>query len=68
MSDEDKRLAAVALENMFRKETFFSICTVDKVCRLMGCPQSGKAYERLNLLHCTRWGDIPDDVMEMIPV
>lgn len=67
MKIEDQRMAAFALEKMF-KGKYFSICDVDKACTLMGRTGSGPAYDRLNALHCVHWGDIPDDIMRLIPV
>lgn len=67
MQIEDQRMAAFALGQMF-KDSSFSICTVDDACALMGRKGSGSAYNKLRALHCVKWGDIPRDIFQMIPV
>jgi len=67
MSNVDKRVAAVALEKMFRGQ-HFSICTVDDCIDLVGGSRAGQIYRRLSALHCVAWADIPDDVMQIMPV
>ena len=67
MEPQDKRMAAFVMEKMF-KGTHFSICDVDTACKLMGCQYRGNTYEKLRTLHCVDWGDIPKDIMELVPV
>lgn len=67
MNESDKRIAAYAIEKMFRGRTF-DICTIREAAKLLGCTPSGKAFERLQLVHCHPWGDIPPDILQMIPV
>lgn len=64
---QDQRIAAFTLERMFRGN-HFNILSVDDACRLMGRTGSGPAYQRLRAIHCVDWGDIPPDIMQMIPV
>lgn len=64
---QDQRMAAFTLDRMFRGG-YFDITKVGNACRLMGRTGSGPAYERLRALHCVDWGDIPQDIMQMIPV
>lgn len=67
MSEADKRMAAFTLERML-KGTFFSIVAVNEAAALMGRSVSGPIYRRLHALHCVPWGDIPDDIIALLPI
>ena len=70
MSDIEinKRLAFLAIERML-KSRYFDICTIDKAIKLVGAGGRGtQEYDRLNSLHCRHWSDIPDDILQLMPV
>lgn len=67
MNDENKRMAAFAIEQMY-KSSHFSITAVRDAAKLMSRHPGGGAYDKLHPLHCVHWGDIPEDIMQMIPV
>jgi hypothetical protein len=49
------------------KSNYFDVCTVDKVCKLIGANASGAAYDMLHALHCVHYSDMPPQVKEGIP-
>lgn len=65
-TEENKRMAGFCIEQMFKGSTFY-ITDIDKAQRLIGCEHRGGAYDKLHVLHCVKFGDIPEDIMQMIP-
>jgi hypothetical protein len=59
-------IALTAVAKML-KSNYFSICTVDSVCKLIGAKANGAAYDMLNTLHCVNYADMPPQVREGIP-
>ena len=59
-------IALTAVARML-KSNYFDVCTVDKVCRLIGASAQGPAYDMLNTLHCVHYSDMPPQVRECIP-
>lgn len=45
----------------------FSICTVDKLMKLVGTNARTPAYTQLSALHCVDYADMPKDLRERIP-
>jgi|GEM_PF-4083892 len=64
--EERKMMAAFALEKMFKGDSF-SICKIDDACKLMGRSGSGPSYDKLHALHCVKFGEIPANIMQLIP-
>ncbi len=65
--EENKRVAAFAMEKMFEGKTFF-ISDVDKALKILGRAGSGPAYDKLSALHCVKFGEIPPDILERVPI
>jgi hypothetical protein len=59
-------IALTAVAKMLRSD-YFSICTVDNVCKLIGARQDGAAYDMLRTLHCVHYREMPQDVREVLP-
>jgi hypothetical protein len=59
-------IAVTAVTKMM-KGSYFSVCTVDAVCNVIGAARSGPAYNMLHALHCVEFGDMPNEVRESIP-
>lgn len=65
-TDLKMSIALTAVAKML-KSNYFSICTVDSVCQLIGANASGAAYDMLRALHCIHYTAMPRDVLEGIP-
>ena len=59
-------IALTAVAKML-KSRYFDVCTVDKVCKLIGANANGAAYDMLHTLHCIDYADMPQQVREGIP-
>lgn len=46
---------------------YFSICTVDKLLKLVGTNARTPAYTQLSALHCVDYADMPKELRERIP-
>lgn len=65
-TDLKMSIALTAVHKML-KSSFFDICTVDKVCKLIGANAGGAAYNMLSTLHCVHYSDMPSDVKAALP-
>jgi len=59
-------IALTAVAKML-KSNYFSISTVDSVCKLIGARANGAAYDMLRALHCIDYSEMPPQVKEGIP-
>lgn len=64
----DVGLVKMSLDKMFRS-SFFSICEVTEAMSLMKLSRSNtqKTLQRLRMLHCVHWCDMPKEVNGRIP-
>ena len=62
-----KMAIAVTAVTKMMKDTYFSICSVDSVCKVIGASTHGSAYDMLRALHCIHFVDMPKEVRESIP-
>ena len=64
----DVNFCRVSMGNMFSKG-WFDICPVTDCMKILGVSRfnTEKTYERLRLLHCVHWGQMPADIREQIP-
>lgn len=60
-----KAWAITALQKMINRETYFSVCTIDNVCKLCEIHLSTDRKNYYNSLHCVYWWDMTQDVKEM---
>jgi hypothetical protein len=68
MNDELKQLSALTALNNMMRGSYFSICTIDSVGRLLGIePRGSDAYNVLHTLHCIDWGKMPPQLREAVP-
>ena len=65
-TDLKMSIALSAVSNML-KSNYFDVCTVDKICKLIGASANGPAYDMLHALHCIHYTEMPRDVREGIP-
>lgn len=56
---------SVGLRKMFEKDSF-SICDFDAMAKLAGVHISTKDYEALRVLHCVKYGDMPQAVRQQL--
>lgn len=68
MSDEfTKNAIKIAVDKMFNKSSYFSICDVDKLAKVMGVnARNHSSYDSLNLLHCVDYSDMDIGMKEQI--
>lgn len=67
MSDDLRQLSALAaLNDMFRKG-HLSICTIDKVARLLGVDPKGESYDILSAVHCVDFSQMPLALRDAVP-
>jgi hypothetical protein len=59
ITDFQAQAATVALVKMF-KGSYFSICELDELAKLIGVTLGGPDYKALSILHCVNWADMPD--------
>jgi len=64
-TEADKRVAAVALDQMVREGTFY-VTKLRTCAELLGVPTRGGVWNRLEALHCMRFLDMPDDIQRAI--
>ncbi len=66
MQDLKQMAALTALNNMLA-EGHFSICTLDKVGKLLGIKPAGDAYNILSSVHCIDYAKMPAELRDAIP-
>lgn len=64
---ETKQLIVqTAVENLFEK-SYFDICILDKLLKIIQARQAGPAYEMLRLMHCVDYGKMAPELRDRIP-
>lgn len=66
MPDTQQLVLRTATRKLF-DQSFFDICTVDSLMKLVGTNASTHAYTQLRALHCVHYADMPKDLRERIP-
>ena len=61
-----KKLANVALKEMFKPSGHFSICTIRECMEMLNIPPNKETMEMLNPMHCIRWGDMDEETRDII--
>ena len=59
-------IATTAIKDML-ESPYFSICTMDKVCKVIGADGKGKAYDMLQALHCVHYNKMSPSVRAALP-
>lgn len=68
LTDSLKADVAVSSINTLLRKSFFDICIIDNVAKLMGVNIMGSdAYKILRTLHCVDYAAMPRNVHESIP-
>lgn len=62
-----KELAAMTALNNTLRSSYFDICAVDKVAKLLDVNPRGEAYDMLHALHCIHYDKMPPQLCEAIP-
>jgi hypothetical protein len=60
-------MARAALDSIF-EASFFSICKVDALLKILDRPQKGRAYDMLHALHCRHYAEMNADTRNLIPL
>lgn len=74
MTEFQALAAATALRKLLHGSSYFSICELDTIAKLMGKDIGGPDYTALHALHCVHWANMPpglpakvrDKVYEML--
>lgn len=64
---ETKRLVVQAVMGNLFEKSYFDICTIDKVCKIIGSRKAGEAYNLLSALHCVDYSAMSPELRERIP-
>lgn len=56
-----------AIEKMF-SGSYFDICTIDNVVKMMGLKPDREAYQILRTLHCVHYNQMPRELIEELPM
>lgn len=65
--DKVNELAAMTALNHMFKQGYVSICTIDKVSKVLNINPKGRAYDVLSTLHCVGFDQMPQELKESIP-
>jgi len=65
--DDLKAIAALTALNEMFEGAHFSICTIDKVAKLLGVHPEVEAYNTLHALHCIHWNRMPRELRDRVP-
>jgi len=61
-------IIGLALDKMLNQESHFSICTVDKLAKIIGSNcSSHPEYKFLNSLHCVHYSEMSADLKAKLP-
>lgn len=64
---ETQQLVLRAATRKLFEQSYFDICTVDKLMKLVGTSARSAAYTQLHALHCVHYSDMPKDLQDRIP-
>lgn len=67
MSEDLKTIAALTALNHMLRENHFSVCTIDRVAKMLNVQPRGEAYNILASLHCISYGNMPAELRDAIP-
>lgn len=65
-TDTNALIAITALNKMFEGSSF-SICTIDKVAKVLGVIPPKGVYDQLSALHCVDWSAMPRELRQQVP-
>ncbi len=51
-----------ALKDLLKPTGYFSICDFDQICKLLNVIPPPGHHDRLSLIHCTKYRDMPIDL------
>lgn len=64
----EQEAVALALDKMLNKQSYFDICTIDKLGDHLGVnPKSHPTYSLLNTLHCVEYVDMSAELKGKLP-
>lgn len=67
MSTDLKQQVALTALNSMMAGTYFDICTIDNIAKMLEIHAKGEAYNTLRPLHCIHWSAMPQEVREAVP-
>lgn len=47
--------------------SYFDICTIDNITKMMGIKPNRDAYDVLRTLHCVHYNQMPEKLLEQLP-
>ncbi len=66
MGDCKMMAAEASLKKMF-SDKYFSICSLDAIVESLGLSPPSQLYAQLRTLHCVNYGDMPPELLVMLP-
>lgn len=67
MSDETKALIAITALNKMFEGSYFDICTINSIAKMLGVHPQKEAYDQLHALHCVNWTAMPRELRQLVP-
>lgn len=68
MTDQQlTHLTALTALNRMMSGSYFDVCVLDKIIKLMQTVPDGRAYDLLHTLHCVHWRDMPAELRDAVP-
>lgn len=65
---ELKKQVAITSLNAMMSQSFFSICTIDKLATMLEVKPEREAYNILQPLHCINYNQMPKALLEQLPM
>lgn len=62
-----KLLAAQAALTKMVSQSYFSICSIDKIVEMLGVKPDREAYAILSALHCVDYNQMPPELFQELP-
>lgn len=66
--EETRIQAAVTAMNKMLRSSYFDICTVDSVAKMLGIETKRDSYNILRTLHCVHYNEMPIELRNKIPM
>lgn len=66
MTDLKMLSTQAALVKLF-DQSYFSVCTIDRITEMMGIKPDREAYQILRTLHCVDYNQMPPALLQALP-
>lgn len=66
LNETQAEVAILALNKMMRS-SFFDICVIDNVAKMLNIPPRAETYKTLRALHCVHFSEMPASLRAKLP-